>query len=490
MDATSTVVLDNGGSTVKAGVVGTHPDPLLVPNAVVRSKGDKKNYVGHEYAQCSDYSSLHFRLPLEKGLVTDWDAQKAVWDVIFSEDLLKLDTQQSSLLLTEPYFNLPNLQSTYDQFIFEEYEFKSYCRRTPASCVPYGSLFAQPDSPPPECTLILDCGFSFSHVVPVINGHVQWKAVRRVDVGGKLLTNHLKELVSFRQWNMMDQTAVINHVKETCCFVSLDFAKDLERARQGSSKPIEYVLPDLTQSPHGHLKSANAMDLDNSQVLLMGNERFSVPELLFTPSDIGLEQAGIAHAVAASISALPEDLRGMFWANIGLVGGSTRFSGFKQRLMLELERLAPTDCEVVIYESDDPTTAAYHGAYAFASSPDFPQHVITRAEYLEQGSRRHDDDWRPVGEAQTPGRGRVRQQDGRERQVQNGRARQADDERSTTDGGSGSERSSSSSSEEPERPARGRRKSLKGESSRTQQGTQPSGPVRRRGRPPKHAGPT
>ena len=54
----------------------------------------------------------------------------------------------------------------------------------------------------------------------------------RIDVGGKLLTNHLKELVSFRQWNMMDETYVMNEVKESCCYVSQQFGVDLETCRQ------------------------------------------------------------------------------------------------------------------------------------------------------------------------------------------------------------------------------------------------------------------
>lgn len=53
----------------------------------------------------------------------------------------------------------------------------------------------------------------------------------RLDVGGKLLTNQLKELVSFRQWNMMDETYIMNHVKETCCYVSTQFGKDLDICR-------------------------------------------------------------------------------------------------------------------------------------------------------------------------------------------------------------------------------------------------------------------
>ena len=53
----------------------------------------------------------------------------------------------------------------------------------------------------------------------------------RIDAGGKLLTNHLKELVSFRQWYMMDQTSVIEHAKEECCYVTNQWNVDWEVAK-------------------------------------------------------------------------------------------------------------------------------------------------------------------------------------------------------------------------------------------------------------------
>jgi len=80
----SLIVLDNGAHTAKVGVAGKNQQPMyghafslgytrlltwfprIIPNAVVRSKGDKRVYFGHEIAQCKDYSSLHYRLPFEK----------------------------------------------------------------------------------------------------------------------------------------------------------------------------------------------------------------------------------------------------------------------------------------------------------------------------------------------------------------------------------------------------------------------------------------
>ena len=45
--------------------------------------------------------------------------------------------------------------------------------------IPYGTLFAQPDLAPAEAMLIVDSGFSFTHIVPILSGKVIWNAVKR-----------------------------------------------------------------------------------------------------------------------------------------------------------------------------------------------------------------------------------------------------------------------------------------------------------------------
>ncbi|OJA12187.1 hypothetical protein AZE42_03943, partial [Rhizopogon vesiculosus] len=375
----------------------------LIPNAIVRSKGDKTTYFGHQLQRCRDYSALHYRLPFEKGYLVDWDAQKAIWDGVFSSEVLNVDTAESSLLITEPYFNLPNIQDVYDQFVFEEYEFHSYHRCTPASMIPYGRLFQAGGPSPPECLVVIDSGFSFTHVVPIINNQIQWYAVKRLDVGGKLLTNQLKELVSYRQWNMMDETYIMNHAKETCCYVSTRFFEDIQTCRSNpkqNSIVQEYILPNFSTNRHGHVRVPGEESPATDQVLHMENERFTIPELLFRPDDIGLEQSGLATTVAASISLLPDDLRGMFWANIGLIGGSTNFPGFYERLSSELLSITPVEYDLQIYRSEDAVTEAYRAALAFVKGPTFSTHAVSREEYLESGSnasRRKFPGWQSSG---------------------------------------------------------------------------------------------
>lgn len=44
------------------------------------------------------------------------------------------------------------------------------------------------------------------------------------------------------------------------------------------------------------------------QILRLTNERFAVPEILFHPSDIGIQEMGIPEAIVDSIQNLPEGI--------------------------------------------------------------------------------------------------------------------------------------------------------------------------------------
>jgi len=45
---------------------------------------------------------------------------------------------------------------------------------------------------------IIDSSHSATYFVPFFNGEIINKAIRRLDVGGRLLTNQLKEIISFK----------------------------------------------------------------------------------------------------------------------------------------------------------------------------------------------------------------------------------------------------------------------------------------------------
>lgn len=162
-------------------------------------------------------------------------------------------------ILAEPQFNFPSIQEALTEIFFEEYECETLLRTTSADLCAHNLLntpvaLANPVTVRVQCCLVVDMGYSFTHIVPFVKGKRVKEAIRRIDVGGKLLTNHLKEIISYRQLNVMDESYVINQIKEDMCFVTQDFRSDMEVAkRRGAENSIvqDYILPDFTTVRRG-----------------------------------------------------------------------------------------------------------------------------------------------------------------------------------------------------------------------------------------------
>ena len=192
-------------------------------------------------------------------------------------------------------------------------------------------------------------------MTPLYQGRPIQQAIRRLEIGGKFLTNYLKELVSIRHYNMSDETHLINEVKEAVSFVSSDFKRDLERTWKGSIHTnngaddelrVDYILPDYNArkdgfmrahdpSPSAKMRKIGALTGSAGVVedfMTLGNERFIVPELLFNPGDVGMKQAGLPATVFQSLSGLPPGLWPAMLANILVVGGNSKIQGFMERL--------------------------------------------------------------------------------------------------------------------------------------------------------------
>mmetsp|Transcript_24563 Transcript_24563/g.11756 ORF Transcript_24563/g.11756 Transcript_24563/m.11756 type:complete len:92 (-) Transcript_24563:114-389(-) len=91
---------------------------------------------------------------------------------------------------------------------------------------------------------------------------------------------------------MIDETFIINDVKEKYCYTSLNFHSEMEKYSQGLRPDRYYVLPDFRNRFSGTLY-AEGMNVSTDYLLNIQNLRIMVPELLFHPSDIGLHEGGL-----------------------------------------------------------------------------------------------------------------------------------------------------------------------------------------------------
>ena len=83
--ADKTLVVDNGGYTLKAGFASHTPalvDCHVIPNCLARDRA-KRIWVGAQLERCTDFGEIAFRRPVEKGFLVNWEAEKAVWDASF-----------------------------------------------------------------------------------------------------------------------------------------------------------------------------------------------------------------------------------------------------------------------------------------------------------------------------------------------------------------------------------------------------------------------
>jgi len=134
----------------------------------------------------------------------------------------------------------------------------------------------------------------------------------------------------------------------------------------------------------GEKEDNNEMKTEK-QVLKMNNERITVPEILFNPSDIGITQAGIAESVIPSINSCHSDIQGMLYSNILLMGGNTLFPNFRERFETEVRKLAPDMFPVRVLTPDDPITVAWSGGSKFCCDPNYHRFVVTKSQYEEFG---------------------------------------------------------------------------------------------------------
>ncbi|RXG59772.1 Actin-related protein 6 [Armadillidium vulgare] len=191
----------------------------MMINAVMKAKSERRRpFIGDQIEECRDASGLFYILPYQKGYLLNFDVQKNIWDYAFGKDVFNLSSN-TTVVFTEPLLNFTSIQESTSEVFFEEYEVDALLR---------------------------------------INGKKEKTALCRIDIGGKILTNHLKEIISYRQLNVMDETYVINQVKEDSCFVSLDFMADMKITREKNEDNTilrDYVLPDFTTIKRGYVRS-------------------------------------------------------------------------------------------------------------------------------------------------------------------------------------------------------------------------------------------
>lgn len=148
---------------------------------------------------------------------------------------------QHPVLLTEPPLNPRSNRDTAAQILFETFNVPALYTSIQAVL----SLYASGRT----TGIVLDAGDGVSHAVPVYEGFAMPSSIRRIDVAGRDVTEHMQLLLrkSGYVFHTSAEKEVVRIIKEKVSYVAKDpkkEEKEWSQSKLGDGKIVEYELPD------------------------------------------------------------------------------------------------------------------------------------------------------------------------------------------------------------------------------------------------------
>ncbi|KAI8817202.1 actin-like protein [Fimicolochytrium jonesii] len=354
------VVIDNGSGIIKAGFAGDDQPKAFFPSFVGRPKhlrvmagaveGD--TFIGKKAQELRGL--LRIKYPMAHGVVTDWDDMERIWGFVYEEEL-RILSEEHPVLLTEAPINPRSNRDTAAQILFETFNVPALYMSIQAVLALYASGRTT--------GVVLDIGDGVTHAVPVYEGFTMPHGVRRIDLAGRDVTEHLSLLLrkSGHHFSTSAEKEIVRVIKEKTCYVAFNPVKE---EKDSIGKHETFVLPD-------------------GLTIKIARERFRAPEILFQPDLIGHEYPGVHQLVVDAINKADMDLRKSLYGNIVLSGGGTLTKGFGDRLLSEVKRLALKDLKIRILAPPERRWSTWIGGSILAGLSTFKKMWVSAEEYQD-----------------------------------------------------------------------------------------------------------
>ena len=251
--------------------------PLNLHNGLIKNVNFKPLMIDDEITPVRDY--LNLSRPIENGIIVNEEDSSFLFDYILSKKLglSSADLKNRKLLMTcLPEETEENIKKKCE-IIFEKIGL-GYCNfESREKC----SLFSEAK----ESGMVLDIGYDNSYAIPIICGNELTDKFKKLDIGGKHITDYLIKLLQIKGYSLNPITNFdnINKIKEKLCFVSIDFESDKKLDLETTYYYSQLKLP------------------DGFKISISG-EKFIAPEILFKPRLKNNNNPGIHEILFDSIN--------------------------------------------------------------------------------------------------------------------------------------------------------------------------------------------
>ena len=251
--------------------------------------GHKPFYVGTEAIMKAGILTL--RSPIEGGRIVNWRNMEDVWRHALSKNL-RASPQGHPILISETDHYTYQGRAETAQVVFESLYAPSLYIASQAAL----SLYATGRT----TGAVLHSSESSTDAVPIYEGLPLHHAIKHLDITGRDLTERLREVISEKGFYIYSafERRLLPEMKKKSFQVALD--TEANGGIPTSADEVSYELPD-------------------NETITIREEGLQIPEALFNPSSVSLQQDGVPELVMNSIRRCDTNIQDQLYNNIVLV---------------------------------------------------------------------------------------------------------------------------------------------------------------------------
>lgn len=387
MSIPNSLVLDLGTANTKVGWAG-HGEPTSVFPTVVgrgRHKGAMKNlglkdsYVGRHAQNLRGILSLN--QPIRQGVVENWDDLETLWDYVWDKEVNfggaknDNDAGEYHVLVSVPPLCPPEDWRKMGEILLEGAGVSGIYLANKSVLSMYGGGRTT--------GVCVDTGEDMTYIVPCWEGSPLPDATLILKLGGKHITDRLLSLLAQGKYSFPDDTFLIwkragKSTNRLCIASRRDVVRE---AKEKYCKFYDQAFPS------NGLKDVEeeVLRLPDGNIVVVGDEAFSAPELMFQPELIKKKYSSLTELVYESVMRCDEKLRPRLLSNIMLTGGNSLMPGLDVRLQKELSKMLPKSTIVRVQAQKGRENFTWNGGAHLCSLSSFQRLWLTKQDYMENG---------------------------------------------------------------------------------------------------------
>ncbi|CAI9575892.1 unnamed protein product [Staurois parvus] len=229
LDGPAVLVLDNGSFQLRAGWAGVGPQ-MQLRSVVARSRGGHRSLsrVGNDIPSLEPLRWL-LRTPFDRNLPVNLELQELLCDHVFQRlGVTSESCVDHPIVFTETPCTPLHVRQMVSELLFE-------CYHVPKVSFGIDGLYSfyRNKNTFPTSGIIVSSGYHCTHILPLLNGRLDGKNCKRINIGGFQAVTYLHRLMQLKYPGHLSAITLsrMEEILHEHCYVPDDYIEELKKWR-------------------------------------------------------------------------------------------------------------------------------------------------------------------------------------------------------------------------------------------------------------------